>query len=328
MTLLTKLERYGFRGTFLALLKSYLQFRRQQVTITNFTSALKPIKAGVPQGSILGPLLFNLYINDVVNIDRDTKFIIYADDTSLFLTDRNIPNLITKANHLLNKLDEWSTANSLTINTTKTKAVLFRPRQQLTRYEFNLKLGSTVIEVVPVVKSLGVLFEEHMSWTNQVEAVLNKLAKLVGILCRLRFFLPQSIKQLLYKSLFLSKLSYCYLVWGTTTKTNITKLHKIQKKAVRIIANVPYDTHTEPIFRCLNLYPIHDFYNMTLLRRYEDGVKYNDAFLTQLSELTAKDNVRNLRVKERWKIPRTRTNYGQQMLSYQLPLLLNTAVIC
>lgn len=86
-------------------------------------------------------------------------------------------------------------------------------------------------------------------------------------------------------------------------------------------------TRTEPIFRHLNLHPVQEFYNMTLLKRY-NCIKYNDAFLTQLSQLTAKENVRDLRVNELWKIPRTRMNYGTQMLCYQLPVLLNTATIC
>lgn len=321
--LLEKLGCYGFRGIFKKLIESYFAHRYQQVTINGVSSELRPVNTGVPQGSILGPLLFNFYINDVVNIDVETKFVIYADDMSLFLTGKHLGNLIETGNALLNKLDAWSKANSLTINEKKTKAVLFRAMRKPAEIDVELRLGSKKIEFVRVVKSLGVLLEEHMSWNDQLEAVLNKLSKAVGIMCKFRFFLPQKIKLLLYNSLFLPCLTYSYLVWGTTTKSNIEKLLRIQKKAVRTIVNAAYDAHTEPIFKSLNLLPVTELYHSTLLKRHQLAIKNDDAFIIQLSGLKAKEQVRELRVNERWEIPRVRTNYGYERVHYQLPALLN-----
>lgn len=132
-------------------------------------------------------------------------------------------------------------------------------------------------------------------------------------------------KLLIYKSLFLSNLSHCYLVWGTTTKTNIQKLHKLQKKAIRNIVSAAYDAHTEPIFKALNLFPVKKLYRTILNKRYTSATKNNDIFFTELSGLSRAEHVRTLRVREVWRLPRTRTSYGTQMLKYQLPLLLNNS---
>lgn len=322
-SLFEKLQHYGFRGTFLKLIISYFKHRHQQVTINGFVSEFKPIKAGVPQGSILGPLLFNLYVNDIVNICANTKFIIYADDTSVFITGRDPSNLIEKGNVVLNKIHTWSIANSLNLNAAKTKAVIFRPQNKTLGITNSLKLGTSTIELSRVAKSLGVIFEEHMTWTDQVNATLNKLSKTVGILSKFRYVLPQNIKLLIYKSLFLSNLSYCHLVWGTTTKTNVQKLHKLQKKAIRNIVSAAYDAHTEPIFKALHLFPVHELYHTILNNRYKSAIKNNDTFFTELSALTRAEHVRILRTREVWRLPRPRTNYATQMLKYQLPLLLN-----
>lgn len=322
--LIRKLEIYGFRGIFLDLITSYLQHRKQHVAISNQTSCTKNIKCGVPQGSILGPLLFNLYINDVVNITDSAQFVIYADDTSLFFTSSNALNLISKANDVLNVLNDWSLANSLAINVTKTKAVLFRPRNQIVNTYDRIMLGNSPVEIVPTFKSLGVIFEETLSWNNHVNKVASKISSVAGILTKLRSFLPTSIKLLIYNSLFLSHLNYCHLVWGPTTTSNLNKLFLLQKKAVRAITNSSYDAHTEPLFEQLNIATVKCMYNNILLKRFLTANRQNNNCYKQLSHLSINTSNYETRHTEKWRIPRARTNYGFQMLRYTLPKLLNT----
>lgn len=323
LTLLNKLEHYGFRGVYLNIIKSYLSFRRQKVVIDNAVSEIKQITSGVPQGSILGPLLFNIYINDVVNVDSSTKFVIYADDTTLFFISRNATELLTKANSVLATLNEWSMLNSLTINSTKTKAVMFRAKNQNYSMDGDLLIGASKIEIVASVKSLGIIFEEHLNWTEHTDLVSSRVARVAGILVRLRFVLPTTIKLLIYKSLFLSHLSYCFLVWGNTTIANITRLERIQKKAVRAISNVAHDAHTPPLFKSLGVREIHHRYNDTLLKRYHIGMKQHNNFIASLSKLTLNCPSYPTRHFEKWHIPLPRTNYGKQSLQYSLPSLLN-----
>lgn len=185
----------------------------------------------------------------------------------------------TRANNVLAKLHTWSLNNSLTINTSKTKAVLFRAKSKKVNFDLALFLGPSKIEVVPAVKCLGVLFNENMSWDLQSDSVCSSLSRTVGILSRTRFLLPEKVKLLLYNSLFLSKLCYCYLVWGTTTISNILRISRLQKRAVRLIVNAPYNAHTRPLCKNLNVIPVDDLYESLLIKRYKQGIKTNNLCL-------------------------------------------------
>lgn len=323
ITLIKKLEYYGVRGVTLDIIKSYLNFRRQCVVINGKNSTVQPIRSGVPQGSILGPLLFNLYINDIVNISRSPSFIIYADDTSLFFSGTEIQELVFETNTTLQKLYEWSVVNSLEINMSKSKAVLFRPKNRNVSFNFNIVLGFSQIELVQNVKTLRVYFNNHMSWNDHIINIAKKLSKVLGKLYQFKDILPCRIKLLIYKALFEPLLNYCSLVWSTTSQSNLNKLHILQKKAVRIIRNVSFDTHTPPLFKELNLTSILDSYEYTLLTRYRSTLRCNEPFFTCISNLTPISKPYDVRERERWKIPLNRTNYGFQMLSYNLPLVLN-----
>lgn len=229
-TLIAKLEFYGFRGIALEFLKSYLSNRKQCVAINNNFSSLMNLNAGVPQGSILGPQLFNLYINDIGNIAEKSQLIVYADDTSIFVQSDNPSDLCNNVNSTLQNLYEWSNRNSLQINSAKTKAVLFTPYQKPIIYNFNIHIGNNPIEVASEAKTLGVTFHQHLSWNSHVQHILTHLAKISGVLWRLRYILPLKFKLLIYNALFYAQLNYCGLVWGTTSKENINKIFLCRRK--------------------------------------------------------------------------------------------------
>lgn len=322
-TLLKKLELYGIRGTPLELLKSYLRHRLQCVKIGQHTSSFQNVTAGVPQGSILGPLLFILYINDLVLTDGKPKFVIYADDASLFFTGSSIQSLVPVINNSLAKLKDWSDANSLLINTKKTKAVLFSTRQFSTQPDMRIYIGNSQVEFIDTVKILGVFFNNTMSWDTEVQSILGNLAKCTGILAKFRHFLPERIKLVIYNALFVSHLNYCFLVWGTTTKTNINKIHMLQKKALRYIANVDYLAHTQELFIRYKILPINTMYEYYLALKYKRCIQNNQLSFLELPCLRQNLSEYSFRKKEIWHIPFSRTMYGQQMLRHTLPTLLN-----
>lgn len=145
------------------------------------------------------------------------------------------------ANDILSELMKWSTINSLAINALKTKAVVFTPPQKCINQDITLHLGSDNIQLSNEVKTLGVIFNKHLNWDDHIERTAGALARTCGILGKFRQVLPSKIKLLIYHAIFSSHLSYCHLVWGTTSRTIIYKLSVLQKIIIRLIAIVPYD---------------------------------------------------------------------------------------
>lgn len=148
--LLRKLERYGIRGQAQMIFRSYLSRRKKVVYLDDALSEIKPVTCGVPQGSILGPLLFNLYVNDISNINPTAKSVIYADDTSTFFSGNDISHLslVHVCNDTTSVLQKWSESNYMRMNDTKTKAVLFRPKNKHLPYSLDIVLNLRQIDIV------------------------------------------------------------------------------------------------------------------------------------------------------------------------------------
>lgn len=317
-----KLSHYGVRGKPLELLHSYLNNRMQCVHLGKHQSYPLPISAGVPQGSILGPLLFNIYVNDIVNIDGGAKCIMYADDTTILLSGNDINDLILQCNYILDKLVFWSQSNRLKINPTKTKAVLFRSKNKLINIEQKLCCDGQAIEIVDEVKILGVTFTSQLTWDSHIDNLCKKLSAITGALSRCRNFLPIKTKLQIYYALFASYTSYCNLVWLTTSQRNTQRIYVLQKKIIRNIANIDYYSSTTEYFHSYNIISIKHAYEFRVLRSFylaNDSVKQ---FLTSLASLKLNISTRT-RNSDTWLIPRFRTNYKLQSLQHNLPVILN-----
>lgn len=304
---------------------NYLQHRMQCVCIQGNLSRHKAITSGVPQGSILGPLLFNFYINDISQTDHGAKYITYADDTTIFFRSNSYDTLQSSINIALDDLHKWSVINSLDINTAKTKAVIFTPRQSPEPPILNLTLGNSRIEIVDSVKSLGVFFQKNLSWDIQINHIATQVAKVVGILAKFKFYLPTAVKLHIYNALFLSNLNYCCLVWGTTTLMNLNQLYMLQKKALRHIACAEKTAHTKPLYIKYNITSVHNLYSLNLARKYKHDT---DGLLRTLSELTPITRAYDTRNDDIWTMPFSRIMLTQQMLRHTLPKLLNELHKC
>lgn len=156
-----------------------------------------------------------------------------------------------------------------------------------------------------------------------IESILGKLSRVVGMMVRLRPLLPYRIKVLVYNTLFFSTLYYCLLVWGTTSRTNLEKIHILQKKFLRVLFNMPYNAHTSDLFPKANIIPVFNLYHYKLSQAFKREVKENLQFLHELSNLTRNTHSYITRCTEQWKVVTPRANYSTQKISYTLPTLLN-----
>ena len=211
--LFTKLEHYGFRGIVLDWMKSYFINRKQFVQYNNHCSDLKEISCGVPQGSILGPLLFLLYINDICNVAQILEVILFADDTNVFYLHQDLHYLINTMNKEMNELSEWLKINKLTLNLEKTKYILFKPRQKRQYMPVDLFIDGTNINQVHETSFLGVVLDENITWKLLISYIASKISKSIGIILRSSFYLFKSSLKTLYYGLVYPYLQYCNIVW-------------------------------------------------------------------------------------------------------------------
>jgi Reverse transcriptase (RNA-dependent DNA polymerase) len=264
--LLKKLYHYGIRGVAYDWFESYLAGRQQYVTINNITSSLRPVVCGVPQGSILGPLLFILYINDIVNCSKTLFFTLFADDTNLLFSGKDLRVLFQNLNIELEKLSCWFRANKLSLNVKKSNFIIFgRKKLSVAVCNLDLVLDGSKLEQVTSTKFLGVYIDDKLNWNLQVSKLSKKISKSLGIIRKVSHRLTSETLGMLYNSMILPHLSYCLMVWGGTSKKNIETLLKLQKRAVRIISKSRYRDHSDPLFYNLKFLKLFDLYKQQIV---------------------------------------------------------------
>ena len=178
--LLAKLAHYGIRGPALKWLRSYLSDRKQYVSVNNSDSSMTKITYGVPQGSILGPLLFIIYINDIPEISTIAKFILYADDANIIVTANTIEEVYNQIVSLIDNLEDWVHCNGLTLNLKKTKYLIFS--RSKVALPCPLNISQTPIERKTETRFLGVIVDESLNWSRHVKTVIAKMSRYVGIM--------------------------------------------------------------------------------------------------------------------------------------------------
>ena len=220
--LLAKLEFYGVHGVALEWFKSYLSCRLQFVQYNRYSSSSKYIKCGVPQGSILGALLFLLYINDLCDVSKALDFVLFAEDTNIFYSHKDQNYQMEIVNSELKKLSSWFQANKLSINIKKSNFILFKTKQNRRKLDLHFSINENEIDRVHEVLFLGVILDEHLSWKPQIQNVARKISKSIGIICKSSFYLNKNSLCTLYYSLVYPYLHYCASVWGSTYQSNYT----------------------------------------------------------------------------------------------------------
>ena len=259
-----KLDFYGVRGIANSWLKDYLTNRKQCVYFNDVYSDLRDVCHGVPQGSILGPLLFILYINDMRNCSNIFEFILFADDTNLFASGNDISLLINIVNNELIKLCVWFQVNKLSLNVNKTNYMLFGRKGRTVIDNFHININDVKIERVKSFKFLGVFIDEDLNWKSHTCQISAKICKNIGVINRIRYLVSKKLLKILYFALVHSYLSYCNIVWGNANKLALKKLNVLQKRVLRLITYSKYNAPSAPLFKKYNILKLADIYNFQL----------------------------------------------------------------
>ena len=224
--------------------------------LSNFLSVV----CGVPQGSILGPTLFLLYINDLHNVSEMFTFILFAGDTNICCTGKDLKEICDTLSQELKRLDVWFKVNKLSLNVSKTNFIVF---SNIRYDDCSIQINDTSIERVYFTKFLGVYIDSKLSWEHQIKHIQNKIAKSISIMYKVKYLLTKSALYTLYCALILPYLNYCCEIWGNNYFSNIKNIVILQKKAVRIIDQAPYRAHTNIIFKKYTLLKFSDIVKLS-----------------------------------------------------------------
>ena len=253
--LIKKLISIGVQGRELDWFSSYLTELYQVTKVNDHHSNKAPVNFGVPQGSILGPLLFTLYINDLPgNIrSRSSRVYLYADDTAIFV-GKSIDVINTTLNTELAQVSQWLQSNYLTLNVKKTKSMLIGTHQKLSRTQskLNISIRGEHLDNVDQFKYLGIWLDPSLSWSFHIDKLVSKINQRIGLFRRVRNILPKATLNLLFKSLILPHFDYCDVVWGNAGTSHLSRLDKLQNTAGKVILGLPGRFPTDVLLEMLD----------------------------------------------------------------------------
>ena len=332
--LLQKLSLYGVAGNALNLLTSYLSNRTHRVKFNGIVSGARDLTCGVPQGSVLGPLLFLLYINDLSQVCPVAKCLLFADDTAIFYSAQTMTELQDKINQSFPKITSWLHANRLSLAIQKTFYQVYARGDEA--HDIRIPVANSEVKHADTVKYLGVLVDENLKFKSHISKLSGVISRHIGIIGRARYLLNPKLLMLLYGALILPYLTYCACIWGSNYPTTLHPVIVAQKRAVRLIAGVPARTHTSTLFRDLKILKFNDLVQNQVIHILHDFLR-GKLPLAIAEKFTLYTPIRLTRTPQHFSelnrsltgqvIPNYRLhNYRQFSLFYRAPLIWNCVI--
>ena len=320
--LIAKLKYYGIPHKWF---EEYLKGRKHRTQVEGEVSSEKDIDYGVIQGATLGPLLYLIYFTDIATVTSLEK-LLFADDTTIWNKNDDIKELFDDTNKKLEVLSDWFAANQLSLNSAKTRYILFSQKEPPTELKIQGKEIQRVHEKgeEKAFKLCGVFIDENLTWKHHINHVKSKVSKSIAYICISKRSLTREVKILLYKALVESHLNYCLTIWGNVKESTLEPLVKLQKKAIRIITGSKYNSHTTPLFANINSLKLQDLYTLRcaeLAIRVVKGATSPGMSLC-FRVLEQNENARTRgehSILPRLYVPRAKTTTMERMPSYSIP---------
>ena len=261
--LLRKLDRYGIRGTALEFVSSYLSNRKQFVSINDSCSTILTTNISVPQGSVLGPLLYLAYVAEIQNISQNFIATSFADDCALSFIDNSVANLLDTCNHDLNIFKSWSDANRLTINIEKTNCILISNILGSVPLG-SIKLDNIELDLISDTKYLGIIIDNQLKFDKHVNYICGKIAKSIGVLSRCKSYIPLSGLRCAYFSIIHPYILYCLPIFGSIYAVHLNPLKILQNRAIRIITGGGFYDNLNGLYKSASVLRIDDLFKYSL----------------------------------------------------------------
>lgn len=315
--LLDKLEHYGIRGHALKLLKSYLS-NRKQFTFTNGTkSDTSSIEYGVPQGSVLGPLLFIIYVNDIQYATKE-NLRLFADDSNMFISDFDPISLKNRTIKALHELIKWFKANKLVINMSKTNYNLFSAMNKNIPPVLNsLKIENTQIKRSKTAKYLGVILDEQLIWDGHIDQLRTEMIKIINSFKIIKNFVNGKNKSKLFNAYLSSKVKYGLEVFGQASAAQIKKIQTQQNRALKILYNKDFHTNKYRLHSDLKYLTVEDTHKQCLVNFVHKHInnKLPDTFRNYYTT-NLESHSHNTRQTAKIHIDRRRNEQAKKMITY------------
>lgn len=274
-------------------------------------------KLGVPQGSILGPLLFILYINDICQVVKHCVVKLFADDTSIYICGKNISQMVQQLNEDLNSIFNWLQHNKMKINISKTVYMEISNKTKSSSQDKEIIIGGQIIKKVKEAKYLGIVIDDKLKFSKNVDYIIKKMAKKVSFLGRIKRQLSINMRLKLYKTLIAPHVDYCSTILFLCNKTHIQKLQKVQNRALRIILDAKWDTSIKRMLVKLNLSSVTQRINFNIvifIFKIKSNMlpKYLKNKMKRVNEVHSK----HLRRNHHFRLPQYRKTSSQRSLYY------------